>query len=120
MGSNIEFNDTLNITTEQGFPKGLTLEDHVGRKLNLDDFVGKTFSFKKSDQRLYHLPPTRCFLVHNIEGNWLYWGEIQMLSQTIDSREKTTSGEYQITRIYDPEYMKTKTQVESPEGKSFF
>ncbi|MFH1506697.1 MAG: hypothetical protein ABIE94_06990 [archaeon] len=121
MGSFIELNDTLQITTEQGFPPELVLEKHLKKPFTPEDFKGRVFKFQgKEGQRIFQMPPSRCFLAHNIKGKWLYWGEVEMLSQTIDSRTKTTSGEYRITKIYDSDYQKKKTLNETPEGKCYF
>jgi hypothetical protein len=125
MGSIIELNDTLQITTDQGFPETtLNLEKHQLSRIKLKDLSDKIFEFKnKPDARIFHLPPTRCFLVHNINGKWLYWGKILILEQTINAdnkNNKKTSGKYKIIEIYDPEYQKQTTIHESPEGKSYF
>lgn len=122
MGSIVELNDTLQITKEQGFPvDSLNLDRHQKKPYTVADFEGRIFKFhNKEGHRIYQMPPSRCFLVHNIDGKWLYWGQIQVIRQTIDSETNTTSGEYRITKIYDPEYQEKKTILESPEGKSFF
>jgi len=124
MGSYIELNDTLQITTEQGFPvEFLNLEKHKKNPLIMADVQDKIFEFKgKPKARLYHTPPTRCFLVHNIDGKWLYWGKILILEQTINSEkeQKNTSGKYKIIQIYDPEYQEQMTKNESPKELSYF
>lgn len=127
MGSHIELNDTLQITTRQGFPvRLLNLQKHRKKQLKAEDFAGRTFTFRgKLGARIYHPAPNRCFLVHNINGKWIYWGKIEMVKQTIESRRKggrhiqTTSGEFRITRIYEPEYQRHITRNESPKGKSY-
>jgi hypothetical protein len=125
MGSYVELNDTLQITTEQGFPEVvLNLEKHRKTPIKTGDVAGQIFEFhNKPSARIFHLPPTRCFLVHNINGKWLYWGKILMLEQTISSGNKdaqTTSGKYKIIEIYDPEYQEQITRHETSEGKSYF
>jgi len=124
MGSFVELNDTLQITTEQGFPADiLDLKKHQEKPIDLDKVAGKTFEFKnKPNARLYHLAPTRVFLVHNIGGKWLYWGTVEMLEQTIswDGKEHRTSGKYKITKIYDPDYQKQLTKNDTAPGQSFF
>ena len=125
MGTFIEMNDTLQITTEQGFPVDiLNLEKHLVSPVKLEDVEGKIFEFKnKPSARIFHLPPTRCFLVHNIDGKWLYWGKIMMLEQTISNdaeNKQVTSGKYKIIAIYEPEYQKLITMNETSEGKSYF
>ena len=121
MGSFVELNDTLQITTEQGFPKELVLEKHLKKPFTEKQFEGRIFEFyNKPSMRVYHPSPTRCFLVHNIDGKWLYWGHILMIEQTIHAESKTTSGKYKIIKIYDPAYQKLITINESSEGKSYF
>ena len=46
MGSLIELNDTLQITTEQGFPAELDLEKHKANPITLQDVKDKVFEFK--------------------------------------------------------------------------
>jgi len=82
MGSFIEINDTLQITTDQGFPKVLNLARHLKKPFVAANFKGKVFSFDKPDLRLYHSAPTRVFLVQNIKGKWLYWGHCLIIEQT--------------------------------------
>jgi hypothetical protein len=124
MGSHIELNDTLQITTEQGFPADiLNLERHKKKPIALNDVKGKVFDFNnKPGARIYHPSPCRCFLVHNINGKWLYWGKIVLMEQTIkgeSEKTQTTSGKYKIIEIYDPDYQKQITRHESPEGLSY-
>ena len=111
MGSKITFNDTLQITTQQGFPKELVLEKHLKKQFKVEDFKGKVFSFKKPDFRIYHTPPTRVFLVHNIDGKWLYWGHCLILKQTLDSKQDMTTGKFEIIKIYDPEKQRMMSNV---------
>jgi len=124
MGSFVELNDTLQITTEQGFPeKILNLERHRKKPVLLKEVKDIVFKFwGKAGARHYHTAPTRVFLVHNIGGKWLYWGKIVMLEQTItwDGKEHKTSGKYRVIQLYSPEYQEQITRNESPEGKSWF
>jgi hypothetical protein len=125
MGSFIELNDTLQITTEQGFPADiLDLKKHTENPIELNDVREQIFEFHdKKDARIYHTYPTRCFLVHNIDGKWLYWGKIFVIEQTITvdkDGSKKTSGKYKIIKIYDTEYQKAFTKNESPDGDSYF
>ncbi|MFH0829490.1 MAG: hypothetical protein V1907_04970 [Candidatus Kerfeldbacteria bacterium] len=121
MGSFIEFNDTLQITTAQGFPVELELEKHLKKPFHAEDFKGRVFEFyDKPDMRIYHPAPTRVFLVHNIDGKWLYWGHVQIIEQTIDAQKKTTSGKFIITKIYSPEHQREMSIQEVDAGKSFF
>jgi hypothetical protein len=120
MGSFIEFNDTLQLTTEQGFPKELVLEKHIKKPFTAAEFKGKVFSFDKPGIRLFHPAPIRVFLVHNINGKWLYWGHCQITEQTIHSAAKTTSGRFIITKIYTHEHQKSMSTYEVDSGKEFF
>lgn len=120
MGSYIELNDTLQLTTEQGFPRELALKKHLKKPFTADDFKGKVFSFKdKPNLRVFHSPPTRCFLVHNINGKWLYWGHCLIIEQTMHSETKTTSGKFIITKIYTPEHQRSMCKYEVNPGNEF-
>jgi len=124
MGSFVELNDTLQITREQGFPADiLNLEKHRKSPIKLAS-VPSVFEFHdKPGARLYHQAPTRCFLVQNIGGKWIYWGKIVVIEQTIkgESEEtQTTSGKYRIIELYEPAYQEQITRHESPKGKSYF
>ncbi|EKD43729.1 MAG: hypothetical protein ACD_72C00153G0001 [uncultured bacterium] len=112
MGSFIEINDTLQITTEQGFPTELDFEQHKIKPFVAEDFEGKIFEFKnKSKIRIYQLPPIRNFLVHNIDGKWLYWGLIRVIEITHDNINQATSGKFEITYIYTPEEMEQAYKI---------
>ncbi|MFH0952185.1 MAG: hypothetical protein V1838_03255 [Patescibacteria group bacterium] len=107
MGSIIEVNDTLQLTSEQGFPEELDYEKHENKPIRAEDFSDKIFEFKdKNKIRIYHAPPVRNFLVHNIDGKWLYWGLVHVLEVTHDNIKQTTSGKFKIVYIYTPEEMK--------------
>lgn len=121
MGSFIEFNDTLQLTTAQGFPVELDLKKHLKQPFTVEDFKGLVFAFKnKENMRLYHPAPTRVFLVHNINGKWLYWGHCHVLEQTIHADSKTTSGKFIITKIYTPEQQRYMSTHECRDGTEFF
>jgi len=106
MGSLMEFNDTLQITTEQGFPAELDYEKHKIKPFIAEDFDGKIFEFKdKSKTRIFHLPPVRNFLAHNINDKWLYWGQIHITELVYDTVKQTTSGKFKIIYLYTPEEM---------------
>ena len=120
MGSYIEFNDTLQLTTEQGFPKELILEKHLQHPFTANDFAGRVFSFQnKPRARLFHLAPTRVLFVHNIDGKWLYWGHAHIIEQTIDAKTETTSGKFVITQIYTPEHQKSMSMYEVDDDKKY-
>lgn len=121
MGSYIEINDTLQLTTEQGFPKELVLEKHLKNPFKTSDFRGRAFSFKnKPNVRLFHPAPNRVFLVHNINGKWLYWGHCHIIEQTINAKNKTTSGKFIITKVYTPEHQRSMSRYEVDPGKEYF
>lgn len=130
MGSNIEVNDTLQLTREQGFPcEFLSLEAHLENPVKAETLKGKEFSFNKEDARLFHLDPVRVFLVENVNGKWLFWGHALIQSQHVKKRnpgpnwkagEWETSGTFIIDKIYEPEFQKLATMNQSPPGKSFF
>lgn len=120
MGSFVELNDTLQITTEQGFPLELDLKKHRERPFTVDDFKGRVFEFhNKPNVRIFHPAPTRVFLVHNIDERWLYWGHCQIVEQTIHADTQTTSGKFIITKIYNPEHQRSMSRCEADEGKEF-
>ena len=106
MGTYIEMNDSLQITKEQGFPKELDINKHKLNPYTAEQFKDMIFEFHdKPNIRNYHMPPVRNFLVENINGKWLYWGQIHMLEVTHDYVNKTTSGKYKIIYINKPEEM---------------
>ncbi|WP_212005304.1 hypothetical protein [Chitinophaga sp. HK235] len=128
----IEINDTLLITTEQGFPDNiLHLEKHIKEPVTIDQVRGKLFSFYKKERvRIYQTDPVRVYLVQNIDGKWLFWGKIYIQSQSINKKldaqgnwkvdDWETSGTFIITDLYDPAYQQEFTKRESPAGKSYF
>ena len=107
MGSQIEINDTLQITRAQGFPSELILEEHLKNPLRTEDLSEKVFEFKNKDGvRIYKIPPVRNFLVENRDGKWIYWGLCHILETTCDYINKTTSGKFKIIYINTPQEMK--------------
>ena len=62
----------------------LNLKKHQQKPISLNEVKEMVFEFHNKDgARIYHSAPCRVFLVHNINGKWLYWGKIVMLEQTI-------------------------------------
>lgn len=139
MGSILEINDTLQITTEQGFPENLfNLERHRANPITLDEVEGRLFDFAaKTGPRFFHLDPVRVYWYHNIDGRWLAWGQIVMQTQTIsrnpnppaevggsinisDPKSWVTSGQYKVLKIYDPEYQEMFTRRDLPPSLSYF
>lgn len=117
MGSMIEFNDTLQLTTEQGFPRELDFKRHLRAPFQAADFKGRAFPFRKPNIRLYHPSPTRVFLVHNLGGKWLHWGKAHVVEQTIHAEAKETSGTFTIALIYTLEQMRLMNAVNTDKGK---
>ena len=119
MGSAIEINDTLKLSNERGFPSDLNLEAHVNDPATtLSKVAGKQLPFWNPGERLYHRPPTRVFLVQEIEGKWLYWGHAMVREQTI--ADGKTSGSFEVVKVYAPKYQRAATVNEAPAGKSYF
>ncbi|MDO8610307.1 MAG: hypothetical protein Q7R95_07190, partial [bacterium] len=70
-------------------------------------FENKTFEFRNKDGiRIYQSPPTRNFLVQNIDDKWIYWGLVHIIEITHDMINKTTSGKFKIIYINTPDEMK--------------
>jgi hypothetical protein len=132
MGSYVEINDTLQLTTEQGFPVHLLdLAKHVKSPIKLSDVQDILFEFKdKPSARIFQLDPVRVYYVHNINEKWLFWGRVFIQSETIYKKlgadgkwkegEWLTSGTYKIIDIYNPEYQKAFTLHEAPPDRNYF
>lgn len=131
MGSYVEINDTLQLTTEQGFPVDIfDIEKHRENPVTLDDVKDKIFSFKnKPSARIFQLDPVRVYYVHNIAGKWLFWGRVFIQSQTVSKVLKSdgswdgewqTAGTYKIIDVYDPDYQERFTTHEAPDDRNFF
>jgi len=128
----VEINDTLQLTTEQGFPSDLLdLKKHQEKPVTLADVKDKIFEFKdKPSARIFQLDPVRVYYVHNINGKWLFWGRVFIQSETIYKNvdangnwkegDWLTSGTYKIIDIYDPEYQKMFTLHEAPLDRNYF
>lgn len=107
MAGTIETNDTLQLTSEQGFPKELKYDKHKAKPFTAEQFKEKIFEFKdKPKVRIYQSPPVRNFLVQNIDGKWLYWGLVHVLAVNQNLKDQTTSGKFKIIYIYTPDEMK--------------
>ncbi|MFH0804799.1 MAG: hypothetical protein V1916_01225 [Patescibacteria group bacterium] len=122
MGSIIELNDTLQLTSDQGFPKELDLEKHLTLPYQAENFKDKKFQFQnKPGIRQYHLPPVRNFLVENRGGKWIYWGLVHILETRLDYLKKTTSGSFKVIYLNTPAEMKTAHHlVDQNNGTNFF
>lgn len=115
MGSMIELNYVLQLTHEQGFPKELDLAAHLQSPISFDSVKDKVFSFTKPRPRIYHTPPVHVFLAENIIVNgvekWVYWGQVEILEQMIDSNRQTTSGKFKIVKLFTPEEMRQAEKI---------
>jgi hypothetical protein len=125
MGTMIEINDTLQLTTEQGFPADvLDVERHRENPITLDDVADRIFAFTgKPNARMFQLEPVRLYYAHNIEGKWLFWGHAMIQTETVrkdDAGEWVTDGTYRISQLYSPEYQELFTRNECPPGLSYF
>jgi hypothetical protein len=138
MGSILEINDSLQLTTEQGFPADLfNLERHRKKPITLDEVKDTVFTFKgKPGPRFFHLDPVRVYWYHNIGGRWLAWGHIVMQQQAISRNPKAkphsgainisdpdqwvTGGQYKILKVYDPAYQEQFTRHDLPAELSYF
>lgn len=138
MGSILEINDSLQLTTQQGFPADIfNLERHRRNPITIAEVADCVFQFSaKVGPRFFHLDPVRVFWFHNIDGRWLAWGQIVMQEQTIsrrpiaakggssinvsDPESWETSGKYKILKIYDPEYQEQFTRNDLPPELSYF
>ena len=123
MGSFVELNDTLQITTEQGFPADeFNLERHWSNPVSLADVEGKTYIWeRKPGHRIYHPSSNRNFLVHNLDdGKWLYWGLVHIIEVIHDNVSQTTSGKFKIIYINTPEEMKQAHKLIDKNPKTDF
>lgn len=60
------------------------------------------------------------FVVHNIDGRWLYWGTIKILSITHDCQKQSTSGFFEVKEIYSPQQMKQAYDLIDADGNKSF
>jgi len=101
MGSLIEINDTLQISTKQGFPRRLNYIKHKIKPFVAIDFKNEIFEFKdKPKIRLYQSPLIRNFLVHNINDKWRYWGLVYIIKITHNNIKQTTSRKFKNLYLY--------------------
>ncbi len=105
MGHLIELNDTLKLKRGAGFPAELR--------------VGGVYDFAIAGRRLYNLKPTRVLLVEDIEGKWNVVGHAMVLRQTIDAVADRTSGQFEVSQLYPPEYAQLVNQFDTPAGKGW-
>ena len=105
MGHLIELNDTLKLKRGAGFPTDLR--------------VGGVYDFSIAGRRLYNLKPTRVFLVEEIDGKWNVVGHAMILRQTIDAVTERTTGQFEVAKLYPPEYSQLVNAFDTPPGKGF-
>lgn len=119
MGSLIEINDTLQLTSEQGFPAELDIDRHMQDPYKVENFFGKVFEFhSKPKIRVYQQSPVRVFLVENRDGKWIYWGLAHITEVTHDYLNKTTSGRFKLVYIYTPDEMKKAHELVDRDAKT--
>lgn len=105
MGHLIELNDTLKLKRGAGFPADLR--------------VGGVYDFSLAGRRLYNLKPTRVLLVEDIDGQWNVVGHAMILRQTIDAVTDRTSGQFEVSQLYPPEYARLVNRFDAPAGKGY-
>jgi hypothetical protein len=103
MGSKIEVNDTLKLQSGPGLPD------------NVEE--GGVYSFRIKGRRLYHLRPSRVFLVREVNEKWDYVGHALILELTIDGKLDETRGVYSVLKLYEPSYRRIINAIEAPPGK---
>ena len=105
MGHVVELNDTLKLKRGAGFPENLR--------------VGGVYEFSIAGRRLYNLKPTRVFLVEDIDGKWNMVGHAMILRQTIDAVAERTTGQFEVSQLYPPEYVRLVNRFDTPAGKGY-
>ncbi len=98
--ADLVINDTLQLTSAQGFPDKVELN--------------KEYRFEKDKRRLYRLPPARVFLVHNKNGNWDYKGEALITELTILPLGEKTVGKFKVVKLYTEEHRKVLNANQQP------
>ena len=116
----IKLNDTLRITNQQWFPIELNLDIHLKTPYKIEDFQDKEFEFKKPLPRIFCLPPTRVFLVQEIDGKWIKRWHCLITEQTIFDNWNQTKWKFKIIQIYEPEYIKMVGKYDTPKWKNYF
>lgn len=132
MGTFVELNDTLQLTTAQGFPADIfDFAAHSRKPVTLDQVRDCVFKFhNKPSARIFQLDPVRVFYVHNIDGKWLFWGHVLIQSLSIEKaigvdgtwngNDWVTSGTYRVENVYDPAYQRLFTEREAPADRNYF
>ena len=106
MGSRIEINAILKLTTEAGMPD--------------NPVIGQRYTFTLDGERVYQFSPTWVTLVHNIGGKWKHIGWAHVVRQTIDAEKHITTGECVVIRLFTEEFSKLASYYESPDGMSYY
>ncbi len=116
----IKLNDTLRITKKQWFPKELDLSIHFKNPYNTEDFKNKEFEFTKPLPRIFCLPPTRVFLVQEVNWKRIKRWHCIITEQTIFDNWNKTKWKFKIIKLYDPDYMKQVGKFDTPEWTNYF
>ncbi|MDP3742162.1 MAG: hypothetical protein Q8R15_02500 [Candidatus Micrarchaeota archaeon] len=98
--ADLVINDTLQLTSSQGFPDKLELN--------------KEYSFEKDKRRLYRFPPARVFLAHNKGGKWDYRGEALVTELTILPLAEKTVGKFKVVKLYTEEHRQVLNANQQP------
>lgn len=106
MGSNIELNAILKLTSEDGMPDVLE--------------IGSKHQFKMTGERLFQFYPNSVTLIHEINAKWKFVGQARVMKQTIDAEQHITTGEFIVTRVFTNESARIISAYEAPDGKSFY
>jgi hypothetical protein len=104
MGSMIEINDTLKLP-DAALPQQLETD--------------QVYEFELKGRRLYHLSPTRVFLVREIDGKWDYVGHAVIIQLTIDANAEMTRGRFKVQKVYDETYRRMANLIDAPAGKGY-
>jgi hypothetical protein len=112
MGSYIEVNTILSLTHEQGFPKELDYEKHKEKPYTIEAYTDRIFEFNgKEGIRIYPVPPVWTYLVELVDDKWLFWGQVEIIETTTNSKTNTTGGKFKLIKLFSPEEMKLAEQI---------
>lgn len=101
MGTHFKFNDTIKLPRER-MPKALT--------------VGGEFAFELDGARIFHLAPTRAYLVESVDGKWNHLGQVEVLRFTVDAETDKTTGVYRVKALHPPEIRSLLNKIDTPAG----
>lgn len=106
MGSRIEMNAVLKLTTEAGMPE--------------HPVVGERYQFRLRGKRIFQFAPIWVTLVHSIDDKWKVIGQAHVVKQTIDAEQHITTGEFVVTRLFPEEFSRLASRYEVPDGESYY